>query len=137
MGIARSLRRKAQRTEAEKVSDSKLVLRQKAIDGCAGDILSESEYNRIRNEVANEMSKKAAKYYVYRTLAVAIKVIMENYNKIHVRKTRAENFALLYMRGFESIENSDDIAYYEKYLEHWGVKLIWPDLEEECKNAGI
>lgn len=137
MGKARSLRRKAQRVEAEKVCDSKLVLRQKAIDGCASDILTESEYNRIRNEVANEMSKKAAKYYVYRTLAVAIKVIMENYNKIHVRKTRAENFALLYMRGFESIENSDDIGYYEKYLEHWGVKLIWPDLEEECKNAGI
>ena len=135
MGRLRSLRRKAQRAEADKVLDSKLVLRQKAIDGCAGDILSESEYYRVRNEVANELSKKAAKYYVYRTLAVAVKVIMENYNKIHVRKTRAENFALLYMRGFESIENTDDIGYYEKYLEHWGVKLVWPDLEEDSKNG--
>ena len=131
MGRLRSLRRKAQRAEAEKACDSKITLRQKAIDGCAGDILSESEYYRLRNEIANEMSKKAAKYYVYRTLAVAIKVIMENYNKIHVRKTRAENFAVLYMRGFESIENSDDIGYYEKYLEHWGIKILWPALEED------
>ena len=135
MGRLRSLRRKAQRDETEKACDSKITLRQKAIDGCAGDILSESEYYRLRNEIANEMSKKAAKYYVYRTLAVAIKVIMENYNKIHVRKTRAENFAVLYMRGFESIENSDDIGYYEKYLEHWGIKILWPGLEEDTKNG--
>ncbi len=137
MGKARSLRRKAQRAEASKLLDSKMELRQKAIEGCAPDVLTEAEYMRIENDIARKMSVKACKYYVYRTLAVSIKVIMENYNKIHVRKTRAENFAVLYMRGFESFENSDDISYYEKYLEHWGVKIVWPEIEEEMKNVGL
>lgn len=137
MGKARSLRRKAQRVENSKFNESNRALRQKAIEGCAPDVLTEAEYRRIENDIARKMSVRACKYYVYRTLAVAIKVIMENYNKIHVRKTRAENFTVLYMRGFESFENSDDVSYYEKYLEHWGVKIVWPEIEEELKNEGL
>lgn len=136
MGMSRSMKRRALKAGMNKLIESNLLLREKAINGCADEVLTEAEYRRIENQIAQEMSVRAAKYYVYRTLAVAVKVIMENYNKIHVRKTRAENFALLYMRGFESFNNTEDITYYENYLEHWGIKIAWPELGKEGVNHG-
>lgn len=75
-----------------------------------------------------------AKYFTYQILAVCCKILMENYSLIHVRKTRLEKFLELYARGLEMLGDDKSTEQYEKYIEHFGIKANWKELDKNEIN---
>lgn len=98
--------------------------------------MTKAGYNAIYQagyeEARKELVPYCAKYYTYQILAVCCKILMEDYSKIHVRKTRLEKFTELYARGLEMLGEDKSTQQYIEYIEHFGLKTRWkePDTDD-------
>lgn len=115
-----SLRRKMRRTLQKQ---AKLNL---------DNILTEEEYNLIISQIKNDYLNNLAEYIGTQTLAMASKIIYENYGRLKNKETRLQVFGELYKAAIEDWGNDAPLKKYQDYLAGMGnpVQWHWEGLEQ-------
>lgn len=120
MSMARKLRRANQ--GGSKLSPKRL----------ADSILTEKEYNAIVEAIKKDYLQRLAEYMGTQTLAMASKIIYENYGKLKNKETRLQVFGELYKAAIEDWGDDAPLKKYQDYLAGMGepVQWHWEGLEQ-------
>ncbi|WP_299448173.1 hypothetical protein [uncultured Phascolarctobacterium sp.] len=108
-----SLRRKMRRTLQKQ---AKLNL---------DNILTEEEYNLIISQIKNDYLNNLAEYIGTQTLAMASKIIYENYGRLKNKETRLQVFGELYKKMIEDWGNDAPLKKYQDYLSSMNEPVQW------------
>lgn len=88
-------------------------------------ILTEEEYNLIVDEIKRDYLNRLAEYLGTQTLAVACKIVNEQYGKLKNKETRLQIFGELYKKGIEDWGNDAPLETYKEYLANMGEPVRW------------
>lgn len=116
MSVARKLRRAKQR---------ELQAQSLNIEELCNMVLTEQEYNLIVEQIKKDYLNRLTEYMGTATLAMALKIVTENYGALKKKESRAKVFCELYKESIESWGNSVTLEKYQKYLEEQGEPIHW------------
>lgn len=108
MSLSRKIRRKA-------VTQKRL----------AEAMLTEEEYNLIVDAIKRDYLNRLAEYLGTQTLAVACKIVNEQYGKLKNKSTRLQVFGDLYKDALEDWGNDAPLEKYKEYLTAMGESVRW------------
>ena len=96
------------------------------------NIRTEDEYNLIVDQIKRDYLQRLAEYMGTQTLAMASKIIYENYGRLKNKETRLQVFGELYKAAIEDWGNDAPLKKYQDYLAGMGepVQWHWEGLEQ-------
>lgn len=109
MSVARKLRRTLQKQATVNLDN----------------ILTEAEYNLIVEQVKSDYLNRLAEYIGTQTLAMASKIIYENYGRLKNKETRLQVFGDLYKATIEDWGNDAPLKKYQDYLSSMNEPVQW------------
>ena len=89
------------------------------------NILTEDEYNLIVDQIKSDYLNRLAEYIGTQTLAMASKIIYENYGRLKNKETRLQVFGKLYKEAVEDWGHDAPLKKYQDYLASMGEPVQW------------
>lgn len=114
--FARKLKRSKQRErQAQSLS----------LDELCDMVLTEQEYNLIFEQIKKDYLNRLTEYIGTATLAMALKIVTENYGALKKKESRTKVFCELYKDTLETWGGGAPLEKYQKYLAEHGEPIHW------------